>query len=83
MRTESARHPRPLLETRGWTNKDQRYDVDKRRDGIGDYRLRDYNRLEGSEANDFPRAGTTEIGTEGGGRGSAKGTEEGRTVEGD
>lgn len=70
--------PFPILETRGRTNKDQGYDVDKRRDGIGDYRLRDYNRLEGFEANDFPRAGNN-----GDGEG-AKGTEEGRTVvEGD
>lgn len=38
-------------------DKDQGYDVDKRRDGIGDYRLRDYNGLEGFETNDFPRAG--------------------------
>lgn len=30
------------------------YDVDKGRDGIGDYRLRDYNELERFGANDFP-----------------------------
>lgn len=46
-----------LFETRGRTNKDQGYDIDKRRDGIGDYRLQDYNRLEVFEANDFPRLG--------------------------
>lgn len=54
VRTVRAPSPFPILETRERTNKDQGYDVDKRRDGIGDYRLRDYNRLEGSEANDFP-----------------------------
>lgn len=55
---------------------EQGYDVDKKRDGIGDYRLRDYNGLEGFEANDFPRGGTRRDG------GGAKGrrTEEGRTV---
>lgn len=65
MRTERAPSPSYPRDKGKRTNKDQGYDVDKRRDGIGDYRLRDYNRLEGSEANDFPRAGTTE--TEGGG----------------
>lgn len=58
MRTERAPSPSdPREQGDGRTNKDQGCDVDKRRDGIGDYRLRDYNRLEGSEANDFPRAG--------------------------
>jgi len=68
-----TRHPLPILETRERMNKDQGYDVDKRRDGIGDYRLRDYNRLGGFEANDFPRAGTT-----GGGRKENRGRADGR-----
>lgn len=68
--------PIPILETRGRTNKHQGYDVDKR-DGIGDYRLRDYNRLEGFEANDFPRAGTTET-RKGGGGGAQKERRKGR-----
>lgn len=64
-------------ETRGRTNKDQGYDVDKRRDGIGDYRLRDYNRLRSKR---FSSRGDNGYG----GEGKAKGTEEGRTVvEGD
>lgn len=46
--------------------------------GSGDYRLRDYNRLEGSEANDFPRAGDN-----GDGRAQRERRKGGRAVEGD